>query len=263
MNRSIKKVAVLGSGIMGSRIACHFANIGLEVILLDIIPKELTSEEKSRELTLNEKSVRNRIVNSSLQNAIRSKPSPLYNTKRASLISTGNFDDDLQKIKEVDWIIEAVVENLDIKKSLFEKVEKHRTSGTLITSNTSGIPVQFMIEGRSEDFQKHFCGTHFFNPPRYLRLLEIIPTPKTDLEIVDFLMRYGDLFLGKETVLCKDTPAFIANRIGVYSLMSGMHAVSKFDFSVGEIDPERTLDPLIVMISNETLSFKLSIDISF
>lgn len=236
MKRTIKKAAVLGSGIMGSRIACHFANIGLEVLLLDIVPRELTDDEKAKGLTLESPVVRNRIVNGALQTAVKSKPSPLYHKDRAKYIQTGNFDDDLSKIKDCDWIIEAVVENLDIKKSLFEKVEKHRTPGTLITSNTSGIPIQLMLDGRSEDFQKHFLGTHFFNPPRYLRLLEIIPTKKTDPEIVDFFMKYGDLYLGKETVLCKDTPAFIANRIGVYSMMSGMHAIEQTNFSVGEID---------------------------
>ena len=230
MKRTIKKAAVLGSGIMGSRIACHFANIGVEVVLLDIVPRDLDDKDKDNP------AARNKLVNDALQTAIKSNPSPLYDKDRARLIETGNFDDDMSKIKDVDWIIEVVVENLDIKKSLFEKVEKERKPGTLITSNTSGIPIHLMLEGRSEDFQKHFCGTHFFNPPRYLRLLEIIPTEKTDPEIVDFFMKYGDLYLGKETVLCKDTPAFIANRIGVYSMMSGMHAISETDFSVGEID---------------------------
>ncbi len=230
MKRTIKKAAVLGSGIMGSRIACHFANIGVEVILLDIVPRDLADADKDKP------AARNKLVNDALQTAVKSNPSPLYNKGAAKLIQTGNFDDDLSKIKDVDWIIEVVVETLEIKKSLFEKVEQHRTPGTLITSNTSGIPIHLMLDGRSEDFQKHFCGTHFFNPPRYLRLLEIIPTKKTDPEIVDFFMHYGDLFLGKETVLCKDTPAFIANRIGVYSMMSGMHAIADTDFSVGEID---------------------------
>lgn len=230
MKRSIKKAAVLGSGIMGSRIACHLANVGVEVTLLDILPRDLSEKDKDNP------AARNKLVNDALQTAIKSNPSPLFNKSNAKLISTGNFDDNLDSIKDADWTIEVVVENLEIKKSLFEKVEQHRTSGTLITSNTSGIPIHLMLEGRSEDFQKHFCGTHFFNPPRYLRLLEIIPTTKTAPEVVDFFMHYGDLYLGKETVLCKDTPAFIANRIGVYSMMSGMHAISKFDFSVGEID---------------------------
>ncbi len=236
MKRTIKKAAVLGSGIMGSGIACHLANIGVEVLLLDIAPTELTEEEEAKGLTLDHSFVKNRIVNTSLQTAIKSKPAPLYKKGDSKLIKTGNFDDDLKDIKDVDWIIEVVVERLDIKKSLFEKVEKHRTSGTPVTSNTSGIPIHLMLHGRSEDFQKYFCGTHFFNPPRYLRLLEIIPTPKTDPEIVDFFMHYGYLYLGKETVLCKDTPAFVANRIGVYAMMSGMHAVDKIGLTVNEID---------------------------
>ncbi len=236
MKRTIKKAVVLGSGIMGSRIACHFANIGLEVLLLDIAPKELTDQEKAKGLTLDSPHVKNRIINTSLQTAISSKPSPLYHQEKASLITTGNFDDDLSKIKDYDWVLEAVVENLEIKKSLFEKVELYRKPGTLISSNTSGIPINFMLEGRSEDFQKHFCGTHFFNPPRYLKLLEIIPTKKTDPKIVDFFLHYGDLFLGKETVLCKDTPAFIANRIGIYAIMSGMHTIQKMGLTVNEVD---------------------------
>ena len=198
--------------------------------MLDIVPRDLSDKDKDNP------AARNKLVNDALQTAIKSNPSPLFNKSKAKLISTGNFDDDLSKIKDVDWIIEVVVENLEIKKSLFDKVEKHRTPGTLITSNTSGIPIHLMLDGRSEDFQKNFCGTHFFNPPRYLRLLEIIPTEKTDKDVIDFFMHYGDLYLGKETVLCKDTPAFIANRIGVYSMMSGMHAIADFDFSVGEID---------------------------
>ena len=230
MKRSIKKAAVLGSGIMGSRIACHLANIGVEVVLLDIVPRDLPESQQGNPIA------RNKLVNDALNTAIKSNPSPLYNKSQAKLINTGNFDDDLSKIKDVDWIIEVVVENLDIKKSLFEKVEQHRLPGTLITSNTSGIPIHLMLDGRSEDFQRHFCGTHFFNPPRYLRLLEIIPTPKTDPEIVDFFMEYGDLYLGKETVLCKDTPAFIANRIGVYGMMSTMHAVDELGLSVNEVD---------------------------
>ncbi len=236
MNRLIKKVAVLGSGVMGSRIACHFANIGVEVLLLDIVPFELSDKEKAKGLSFENPQVRNRIVNESLTAAVKSKPAPLYDKKFASRISTGNFDDDLSKIADCDWIIEVVVENLEIKKSLFEKVEKYRKEGTLITSNTSGIPMAWMVEGRSEDFQKHFCGTHFFNPPRYLRLFEVIPAPNTKKEIVDFLMHYGDLYLGKETVLCKDTPAFIANRIGVYAILSGLHKVEEMGLKVTEVD---------------------------
>jgi 3-hydroxyacyl-CoA dehydrogenase len=236
MKRFIRKVAVLGSGVMGSRIACHFANVGCEVLLLDIPPKELDAIETKKGLTLDSKSVRNRIVNQSLQFALRSNPSPIYRKSFATRIETGNFDDDLQKIKDCDWVIEVIVERLDIKQQLFEKVELHRTAGSLISSNTSGIPIHMMLEGRSEDFQKHFCGTHFFNPPRYLQLLEIIPTPKTDNDVVDFLMDYGSKILGKKTVLCKDTPAFIANRVGVYSIMALFHAVKEMGFSVSEVD---------------------------
>ena len=212
MKRSIKKVAVLGSGVMGSRIACHFAGIGLQVLLLDMVPKEAVESTQ--------KAARNKLVNDALQAAIKSNPSPLYTKDAVKRITTGNFDDDMAQIATYDWIIEVVVERLDIKQLIFEKVEKFRKPGTLISSNTSGIPIHLMAEGRSDDFKKHFCGTHFFNPPRYLRLLEIIPTPYTDPEIVEFLMNYGDLFLGKTTVLCKDTPAFIANRIGVYGIMA-------------------------------------------
>ena len=236
MKRNIKRIAVLGSGIMGSRIACHFANIGLEVLLLDITPKELNDEERKKEYSLDTPAVKNRIVNSALSSTVKSKPSPLYKIENEKFITTGNFDDDLEKISSSDWIIEAIVENLEIKRSLFEKVDKVRKPGTLISSNTSGIPINLMIEGRSEDFQNHFCGTHFFNPPRYLRLLEIIPTKKTSPEVVSFLTHYGDLYLGKETVICKDTPAFIANRIGIYAIMSGMHTIEKMGLGVNEVD---------------------------
>ncbi|MDQ3393844.1 MAG: 3-hydroxyacyl-CoA dehydrogenase NAD-binding domain-containing protein [Bacteroidota bacterium] len=236
MKRAIKKVAVLGSGIMGSRIACHFANIGVNVVLLDIVPRELNEKEQAKGLSLSDAVVRNRVVNDAFQSAIKSKPSPLYHPKFANQIELGNFEDHMGKIANCDWIIEVVVENLKIKKIVFDQVEQHRKDGTLITSNTSGIPIHLMLEGRSEDFQRHFCGTHFFNPPRYLKLLEIIPTEKTDQEVVDFLMHFGDVFLGKETVLCKDTPAFIANRIGIYAIMSAMHTIDKMGLTVGEVD---------------------------
>jgi 3-hydroxyacyl-CoA dehydrogenase len=236
MKRFIRKVAVLGSGVMGSRIACHFANVGCEVLLLDISPKELDAAEAKKGLTLESKVVRNRIVNQSLQFALKSNPSPIYLKSFATRIETGNFDDDLHKIKDCDWVIEVIVERLDIKQQLFEKVEQYRTDGTLISSNTSGIPIHMMLDGRSEDFQKHFCGTHFFNPPRYLQLLEIIPTPQTDHNVVEFLMDYGAKILGKKTVLCKDTPAFIANRVGVYSIMALFHAVKEMGFTVSEVD---------------------------
>lgn len=234
--RKINKVAILGSGVMGSRIACHFANIGVNVILLDIVPKETNEKEDAKGLALEDKIVRNRIVNEALNFAIKSNPSPLYKKSDGSKIETGNFDDDLHKISDCDWTIEVVVENLEIKKKVFNEVEKHRKPGSLITSNTSGIPIHLMLEGRSEDFQKHFCGTHFFNPPRYLKLLEIIPTPKTDTQVTQFVMNYGEKFLGKTTVLCKDTPAFIANRIGVFGIMNLFHTVKELGMTVGEVD---------------------------
>jgi 3-hydroxyacyl-CoA dehydrogenase len=234
--RRINKIAVIGSGIMGSGIACHFANIGVEVLLLDIVPRELNEKEKAKGLTLEDKVVRNRIVNDALQSSIKSKPAPLYHKDFASRISTGNLEDDIAKVKDVDWIIEVVVERLDIKKQVFENLEKHRTEGTLITSNTSGIPINLMSEGRNEDFQKHFCGTHFFNPPRYLELFEIIPGPKTSPEVLDFLNGYGEKFLGKTSIVAKDTPAFIGNRVGIFSIMSLFHMVKELDMTVEEVD---------------------------
>ena len=236
MTRKIKKVAIIGSGIMGSGIACHFANIGVEVLLLDIIPRDLNDIEKAKGLTLNDKLVRNRLVNDALTASLKSSPSPIYSKKFAERITTGNLEDDLHKIKNVDWIVEVVVERLDIKKSVFEKIEKFRTPGTLITSNTSGIPIKFMSEGRSEDFQQHFAVTHFFNPPRYLKLFEVVPSPKCKQEVTDFLMMYGDKFLGKTSVLAKDTPAFIGNRIGIFGIMSLFHVVKEMDLTIEEVD---------------------------
>ena len=230
VNRPINKVAIVGSGIMGSRIACHFANIGVEVLLLDIIPPNLAEEHKE------DRKKRNSIVNEALESTLKSKPSPIYSKEFISRIITGNLEDDMHKVSAVDWIIEVVVEKLDIKKQVFKKIEKFRKEGSLISSNTSGIPIESMIEGRSDDFKKHFCGTHFFNPPRYLKLLEIIPSTKTAPEITDFLMEYGDKFLGKDMVLCKDTPAFIANRIGVANIMSLFHLVKELDLTVEEVD---------------------------
>jgi len=236
MTRRIKKVAIIGSGIMGSGIACHFANIGVEVLLLDIVPREVNDKEKAKGLTLEDKVVRNRLVNDALMASLKSKPAPIYNQKFANRITTGNIDDDLHKVKDVDWIMEVVVERLDIKKSVFEKIEKHRKPGTLITSNTSGIPIHFMNEGRSEDFQQHFAVTHFFNPPRYLKLFEVVPGPNCKQEVTDFLMMYGDKFLGKTSVLAKDTPAFIGNRIGIFGIQSLFHQVKEMGLTVEEVD---------------------------
>ncbi|HRB67137.1 MAG TPA: 3-hydroxyacyl-CoA dehydrogenase/enoyl-CoA hydratase family protein [Chitinophagales bacterium] len=229
-SRAIRKVAVLGSGVMGSGIALHFANIGLEVLLLDIVPFDLKEEEKANP------KMRNKIVNDAFTFALKSKPAQAYNPESAKRVTLGNFDDDMSKIKDCDWVIEVVIERLDIKKQVFEKVDALRKKGSLVTSNTSGIPIHLMAEGRSEDFQKNFCGTHFFNPPRYLRLLEVIPTPNTSTEVVDFLMNYGDVHLGKETVLCKDTPAFIANRGGVYAIAKVFQLTQELGLTIEEVD---------------------------
>lgn len=229
-SRAIRKVAVLGSGVMGSGIALHFANIGLEVLLLDIVPFDLKEEDKANP------KMRNKIVNDAFTFALKSKPAQAYNPESAKRVTLGNFDDDMSKIKDCDWVIEVVIERLDIKKQVFEKVDALRKKGSLVTSNTSGIPIHLMAEGRSEDFQKNFCGTHFFNPPRYLRLLEVIPTPNTSTEVVDFLMNYGDVHLGKETVLCKDTPAFIANRVGVYAMAKVFQLTQELGLTIEEVD---------------------------
>ena len=234
--RKIKKIAVLGSGIMGSRIACHFANIGVEVLLLDITPSELNESEKKKNLSLKDTSVKNRVVNDSLLNTLKTKPSPIYKKSFSSYITIGNFEEDLQKIKDCDWVLEAIVERLDIKQKLFEKIDQFKSKGTIISSNTSGIPINLIAEGRSEDFKSNFCGTHFFNPPRYLQLLEIIPTKNTSSNLVKFLMNYGEKFLGKTTVLCKDTPAFIANRIGIFSIMKTLDSMKNFNLTIDEID---------------------------
>jgi 3-hydroxyacyl-CoA dehydrogenase len=235
-NRTIRRVAVLGSGIMGSRIAAHFANIGVDVLLLDIVPKEPNAAEQAKGLTVENPLVRNRIVNDAFQTMLKASPAALYSAKFASRIKLGNFDDNLKEIASYDWIIEVVIERLDVKRSVYERVEQYRKPGSLITSNTSGIPMHLLTEGRSDDFKQNFCGTHFFNPPRYLRLLEIIPGPDTDPAVVDFLMKYGDLYLGKTTVLCKDTPGFIANRLGIQSLIQTIRVAEELGLSVEEVD---------------------------
>ena len=221
--RNIKKVAVLGSGIMGSGIACVMANAGYQVILLDLPATEPGSRK-------------NQVAEQALAQAIKQKPAPLYLTSFASRITTGNLEDDLPKIKEVDWIIEVIVEKLEIKKSLFEKVDQYRQPGSIVSSNTSGIPIHLMAEGRSDDFRKNFLGTHFFNPPRYLRLLEIIPTLETDPSLVSFMMDFGERHLGKQTVLCKDTPAFIANRVGVYSMAKTFQLTEELGLPISVVD---------------------------
>lgn len=236
MKRAIKKVAIIGSGIMGSGIACHFANIGVEVRLFDIVPRELNEKEMAKGLTLESKAVRNRLVNDSLTASLKSKPSPIYQKDFAKRITTGNLADDMPLISDCDWIIEVVVERLDIKQKVFEQIEKYRTKGSLITSNTSGIPIQYMNKGRSEDFRQHFAVTHFFNPPRYLKLFEVVPGPDCKQEVTDFLMSYAEKFLGKTAVLAKDTPAFIGNRVGIFGIMSLFHVVKEMGLSVEQVD---------------------------
>jgi 3-hydroxyacyl-CoA dehydrogenase len=236
MKRIIKKVAVLGSGVMGSRIACHFAGAGVQVLLLDRAPGELNDKEKVKKLSLDHPQVKNRIVNEALEAAVKSNPSPVYGPDVIKRIQTGNFTDNMKDIASCDWTIEVVIEKLDVKKEIFNEVEKFRRPGSIISSNTSGIPIHLMNDGRSEDFKKNFCGTHFFNPPRYLRLLEIIPTPQTDPDLIAFLLEYGDLHLGKTTVLCKDSPAFIANRVGVFAILSIFNLMDKLGLNIDQVE---------------------------
>ncbi len=228
--RRINKVAVLGSGIMGSGIACHLANAGFSVLMMDMLPKNLTEDQSKNS------QARNALAAKALKQAMKSKPAPLFTADMADRITIGNFEDDLEKIKDYDWIIEVIVERLDIKQSLFEKVDQYRAKGSVVSSNTSGIPIHMMAQGRSEDFKKHFLGTHFFNPPRYLRLLEIIPTADTDEAVVEFFMEFGQTNLGKETVRCKDTPAFIGNRIGVSSMAKVFELTRELGLRLHEVD---------------------------
>lgn len=236
MIQQIKKAAVLGSGVMGSGIAAHLANIGIPTLLLDIAPRELTDAEKAKGLTLEDKAVRNRISEGNRQKLLKQKPAPLTSKNNIALVEAGNFEDDMERIKDVDWIIEVVVENLAIKKQVFEKVDQSRKPGSIVSSNTSGISVEAMSEGRSEDFQKHFLGTHFFNPPRYLKLLEVIPTKNTSSEVLSFMKQFGEDVLGKGVVEAKDTPNFIANRIGTYGLLVTVQEMLKGGYSIGEVD---------------------------
>ncbi|MFS0688872.1 3-hydroxyacyl-CoA dehydrogenase NAD-binding domain-containing protein [Sporosarcina sp. 179-K 8C2 HS] len=236
MAYQIKKAAVLGSGVMGSGIAAHLANIGIPVLLLDIVPNKLTEQEEAKGLTVEHPQVRNKFAATAVEKLLKQKPAPLASKQNLSLIEVGNFEDDLEKLKDVDWIIEVIVENLDIKKSLYEKIDAVRKPGTIVSSNTSGISIEAMAEGRSEDFQKHFLGTHFFNPPRYLKLLEVIPTKKTDPEVLSFMLKFGEDRLGKGVVVAKDTPNFIANRIGTYGLLITLREMEKRGYSIGEVD---------------------------
>lgn len=236
MKFTIRKAAVLGSGIMGSGIAAHLANVGIETLMLDIVPKQLTEEEKKKGLTLEDSVVRNRIAASNKQALLKQKPSPLMSKKNLDLITVGNFEDDMEKIAEVDWVIEVVVENLEVKKQVFSEVNKYWQEGTIVSSNTSGISVEAMIEDCSDELKKHFLGTHFFNPPRYLKLLEVIPTKHTDPEVLNFMTKFGEDVLGKGVVIAKDTPNFIANRIGTYGLLVTVEEMLEKGLKVGEVD---------------------------
>nr|MBS0038014.1 3-hydroxyacyl-CoA dehydrogenase family protein [Saprospiraceae bacterium] len=225
---NVKKIAVLGSGVMGSALACHFSNCGFEVLMLDrLMPEDEESEDPL---------VRNKVADQSLSQALKSKPAPLYTRDLRKYIETGNFEDHLSKISDCDWVVEAIIEDLSIKQGLFEKVEKHRKKGSLVTTNTSGIPIHMLSQGRTDDFRKHFLGTHFFNPPRYLRLLEIIPGPDTDESVTEFFMQFGDRYLGKETVHCKDSPAFIANRIGVFAMSDIFRLTKELGLDIATVD---------------------------
>lgn len=236
MKQTIERVAILGSGVMGSRIAAHFANAGIASYLLDIVPKELKPEEKERRLTLQSPEARNRIAREGLEEAKKSKPAAFFSPELSELVTIGNFEDHKEWISKADWIIEVVVERLDIKQQVLQMVDQLRKPGSLVTSNTSGIPISSLAAGRSDDFRKHFCGTHFFNPPRYMKLLEIIPTGETLSEVVEFLARFGERVLGKGIVYCKDTPNFIANRIGVFSMLYTIKVMVEDGYTIEEVD---------------------------
>lgn len=236
MERKIRKAAVLGSGVMGAGIAAHLANVGIPTYLLDIVPRELTADESNKGLSLSDSVVKNRIAQAGRDRLLKEKPAPLYDKKNIDLITVGNFEDHLSCLSEVDWIIEVVVENIEVKKSVFAMVEAYRKPGTIVSSNTSGVSINEMAEGRSDDFRKHFLGTHFFNPPRYLKLLELIPGIDTDPQVISFMKHFGEHVLGKGMVVCKDTPNFIANRIGTYGLQVSIHEMVRLGLGVDEVD---------------------------
>ncbi|WP_018084507.1 3-hydroxyacyl-CoA dehydrogenase/enoyl-CoA hydratase family protein [Desulfurispora thermophila] len=236
MKRSINKAAVLGAGVMGAAIAAHLANVGIPTYLLDIVPNALTPEEEKKGLTLESPAVRNRFAAGAIANLVKAKPAAFYVPENAALLTPGNFEDNMAYLGDCDLIIEAVVERMDIKQNLFAKVEQFRRPGSIVASNTSGLSINQMIEGRSEEFKQHFIGMHFFNPPRYMRLLEIIPARETLPEVVDFVAYFGEVVLGKGIVICKDTPNFVANRIGVYGMCATIKAALEYDLSVEEVD---------------------------
>ena len=239
----IEKAAVLGAGTMGAQIAAHLANAQIPTLLLDIVPGELTEEEKSRGLTLDSKQARNRIARTGLDAARKAKPAAFFTPELASLVTIGNFEDDLVKLKDCDLIIEAVVENLEIKRRLYERVEQHRRPGSVIASNTSGIPIHLLAEARSDDFRAHFLGVHFFNPPRYLHLAELIRTEWTKPEVSCSIFGFLDQRLGKGVVPAKDRPNFIANRIGTFGALHTIKTMLEDGYSIEEVD--RVTGPVI------------------
>ena len=236
MGKTIKKAGVVGAGVMGATIAAQLANVGIEALLLDIVPPQVTEEDKKKGLTPESKKFRNKLAESGVQTALKSRPASFYVPENAKLIHTGNLEDDLARLKEVDWIIEVVVERLDIKKIVFEKIDSVLTPGTIVTSNTSGIPGKAMVEGRSENFRKHFAITHFFNPPRYMKLLEIVPVSDTLPQVVETLADFCERVLGKGVVYAKDTPNFVANRIGIYSLLSVIRNMMDLGMTIEAVD---------------------------
>ncbi|MHB1629861.1 MAG: 3-hydroxyacyl-CoA dehydrogenase/enoyl-CoA hydratase family protein [Bacilli bacterium] len=234
--RSIRRVAVLGSGVMGAAIAAHLANVGIPSLLLDIVPSTLTAEEEKKGLTLTDRAVRNRLGESAKAALSKAKPAPLYQREDSDLIEIGNFDDDFDQIGECDWIIEVVVERLDIKKTVLARVDLHRRPGSIVSSNTSGVSISAMAQGKSDDFRKHFLGTHFFNPPRYMKLMELVPTHDTLPEVLGYMRSFAQDVLGKGVVVARDTPNFIANRIGTYGLLATLGAMRETPFGVDEAD---------------------------
>jgi 3-hydroxyacyl-CoA dehydrogenase len=236
MNKRIERVAILGAGTMGARIAAHFANAGVPVFLLDIVPPELNAAEKSRGLTLQSPEVRNRFARAGLDAALKSRPAAFFSADSARLIQIGNFEDNLDWCAQADWILEVVAENIEIKRALLERVEAHRRPGTFVTTNTSGLCVSAIGKTRSIDFRRHWAGTHFFNPPRYMKLVEIIPGPDTLPEVIDTLSDFCDRQLGKGVVIAKDTPNFIANRIGTFCMLNVMRLMSEMGMTIEEVD---------------------------
>ena len=236
MKRRIEKAAVLGAGTMGARIAAHLANAGIPCYLLDVVPPELSADEKRKGQTLENPSVRSRIVLAGLEAARKSRPAAFFTAETARLITAGNLEDNLAWCGDVDWIIEAVAENLEIKRKLFDRVEGVRKPGTIVSSNTSGLPIRMIAEGRSEDFQRHWAGTHFFNPPRYMKLVELIPGPKTLPEVLESLVAVCDVRLGKGVVTAKDTPNFIANRVGTFSVLIAIQQMQALEMTIEEVD---------------------------